>query len=100
MSICSYSTFYTFYRWLRERDVYLNAPDCYFLNGSSKIAIGYREDNWSHPRERQLILGRQNIYDGTWQKTPGMSWTFVPLTQYRGGGAASTIEPLHDHLNA
>jgi len=89
-----------FYRWLRERDIYLNAPDWYFLNGSSKIAIGYREDNWSLPRERQIILGRQNIYDGTWEKAPGMSWTFVPLTQYHGGGAAATIEPLHEHLDA
>ncbi|MDP4284598.1 MAG: alpha-galactosidase [Bacteroidota bacterium] len=90
----------SFYGWLRERDVYLNAPDWYFLNGSSKIAIGYREDNWSLPRERQIMLGRQNIYDGTWDKTPGMSWTFVPLTQYHGGGAAATIEPLHEHLDA
>jgi hypothetical protein len=29
-----------------------------------------------------------------------MSWTFVPLTQYHGGGAAATIEPLNDHLDA
>jgi hypothetical protein len=89
-----------FYRWLRERDVYLNAPDWYFLNGSNKTGIGYREDNWSLPRERQIMLGRQNIYDGTWNKTSGMSWTFVPLTQYHGGGAAATIEPLHEHLDA
>jgi len=88
-----------FYRWLRERDVYLNAPDWYFLNGSNKTGIGYREDNWSLPRERQIMLGRQNIYDGTWDKTSGMSWTFVPLTQYHGGGSAATIEPLHEHLD-
>ncbi len=90
----------SFYRWLRGKGVYLNAPDWYFLNGSSKVAIGYREDNWSLPRERQIILGRQNIYDGTWDKTPSMGWTFVPLTQYHGGGAAATIEPLHEHLDA
>jgi len=28
-----------------------------------------------------------------------MGWTFVPLTQYHGGGAAATIEPLSEHLN-
>ena len=27
-----------------------------------------------------------------------MGWMFVPLTQYHGGGAAATIEPLNDHL--
>ncbi len=90
----------SFYRWLRGSDVYLNAPDWYFLNGSSKIAMGYREVDWSLPRDRQIIIERQNIYDGTWTKTPSMGWTFVPLTQYHGGGAAATIEPLHEHLDA
>jgi len=90
----------SFYRWLRGKNIYLNAPDWYFLNGSSKTGIGYREDNWSLPRDRQIILGRENIYDGTWDKTPSMGWTFVPLTQYHGGGSAATIEPLHDHLDA
>lgn len=28
-----------------------------------------------------------------------MGWMFVPLTQYHGGGAAATIEPLKDHLD-
>jgi len=88
------------YRWSRARGVYLNVPDWYFLNGSSKTAMGYRETNWSLPRERQFILARQNIYDGTWTKTPSMGWMFVPLTLYHGGGAAATLEPLKDHLDA
>ncbi len=87
-----------FYHWLRERDIYLNAPDFYFLQGSNKCGIGYREVNWSLSREQQLVLGRQNIYDGTWEKAPSMAWTFVPLTEYHGGGAAATLEPLKDHL--
>jgi hypothetical protein len=60
--------------------------------------MGYRETNWSLPRKQQEIIERQNIYDGTWEKTPSMGWMFVPLTQYHGGGAAATIEPLKDHL--
>ena len=43
------------------------------------------------------MLGRQNIYDGTWTKTPSMGWTFTPLTEYQGGGAAATLEPLDLH---
>ena len=89
-----------FYSWCRERGVYLNVPDYYFLAGSSKTGMGYRESNWSLPRERQLIHGRQNIFDGTWTKTPSMGWMFVPLVEYQGGGAAATLEPLHDHLDA
>ena len=89
-----------FYRWCRGRGIYLNVPDWYFLNGSSKTGMGYRETNWSLPRERQFILARQNIYDGTWTKTPSMGWMFVPLTQYHGGGEAATLEPLKDHLDA
>jgi hypothetical protein len=59
--------------------------------------MGYRETNWSLPRAQQVIHTRQNIYDGTWTKTPSMGWMFVPLTQYHGGGAAATIEPLDQH---
>jgi len=86
------------YKWCRANGVYLNIPDWYFLSGGTKTGMGYREVNWSLPREYQEIIERQNIFDGTWEKTPGMGWMFVPLTQYQGGGAAATIEPLKDHL--
>ena len=89
-----------FYNWCRREGIYLNVPDFYFLNGSNKVGMGYREDNWSLPRDQQIIHGRQNIFDGTWEKTPSMGWMFVPLTQYHGGGAAATIEPLSQHLDA
>jgi len=45
-----------------------------------------------------VIHTRQNIYDGTWDKTPSMGWMFVPLTEYHGGGESATIEPLEEHL--
>ncbi|HOC01446.1 MAG TPA: hypothetical protein PKM43_22185 [Verrucomicrobiota bacterium] len=86
------------YQWCRSQGVYLNIPDWYFLNGGSKTGMGYREVNWSLPRAYQEIIERQNIFDGTWDKTPSMGWMFVPLTEYHGGGAAATIEPLKDHL--
>lgn len=85
------------YRWARGRGIYLNVPDWYFLSGASKSGMGYRETNWSLPREDQLLIERQNVYDGTWTKTPSMGWMFVPLTEYQGGGAAATIEPLDEH---
>ncbi len=87
-----------FYNWCRARGVYLNIPDWYYLAGANKCAMGYRETNWSLPRAQQEIIERQNIYDGTWTKTPSMGWMFVPLTEYHGGGPAATIEPLHEHL--
>lgn len=86
------------YRWCSSHGVYVNAPDWYFLDGTNKIALGYREVNFSLPREQQLILNRQNIFDGTWEKTSSMSWGFVPLTKYQGGGPESVLEPLHEHL--
>jgi hypothetical protein len=87
-----------FYNWCRANGIYLNVPDNYYLNGSNKCGMGYRETNWSLPREQQEIIERQNIYDGTWRKTPSMGWMFVPLVEYQGGGAAATIEPLKEHL--
>ena len=88
-----------FYAWCRGQGIYLNVPDWYFLVGSSKVAMGYRETNWSLPRAQQVIHARQNIFDGTWGKTPSMGWMFVPLTEYHGGGEAATIEPLDEHLD-
>ena len=93
-----WTTIRDFYRWCRGRGVYLNVPDWYFLSGSSKTGMGYRETNWSLPRAQQEIVERQNVYDGTWEKTPSMGWMFVPLTEYHGGGPAATIEPLSEHL--
>ena len=88
-----------FYKWCRSNGIYLNVPDWYYLTGSNKNGMGYKEVDWSLPRERQILIGRQNIYDGTWDKTPSMGWMFVPLTEYHGGGAAATIEPLCEHLD-
>lgn len=87
-----------FYKWCRAKGIYLNVPDYYFLSGSNKTGMGYREVNWSLPREQQEIIERQNIFDGTWLKTPSMGWMFVPLVEYQGGGVAATIEPLREHL--
>jgi hypothetical protein len=86
------------YHWCNEQGVYVNAPDWYFLDGTNKIGLGYREVNFSLPRTQQKILNRQNIFDGTWEKTPSMSWGFVPLTRYQGGGPEAVLEPLGEHL--
>ena len=88
-----------FYYECRKRGIYINSPDNYYLNGSNKCGMGYRETNFSLPRERQILISRQNIYDGTYQKTPSMGWMFVPLVEYHGGGQAATFEPLCEHLD-
>ncbi len=88
-----------FYRWCRGRGIYLNVPDWYFLNGSNKTGMGYRETNWSLPRAQQVLHTRQNLWDGMRHKTASMGWMFVPLSEYHGGGEAATIEPLAQHLD-
>ena len=94
-----WQTITEFYHWCRGRGIYLNVPDWYFLNGSNKTGMGYRETNWSLPRAQQEIIERQNIFDGTRTKAPTMGWMFVPLMEYQGGGAEAVIEPLHEHLD-
>lgn len=86
------------YHWMCENGIYLNVPDFYFLNGSTKVGIGYREANWSLPRDRQLIHTRQLNYDCTFERMASSLWSFVPLVEYQGGGAAATLEPLSEHL--
>lgn len=88
------------YHWCAENGIYVNAPDWYFLDGTNKVGLGYREVNFSLPREQQKILNRQNIYDATWNETPSMVWGFVPLTKYQGGGPEAVLEPLSEHLDA
>ena len=88
-----------YYKWSRAKGIYLNVPDYYFLSGANKTGMGYREVNWSLPRAMQVIHTRQNIFDGTWTKSPSMGWMFVPLAQYHGGGEAATVEPLDHHLD-
>lgn len=68
------------------------------MNGSTKVGIGYREVNWSLPRDRQLIHTCQLNYDCTWERIPSSLWSFVPLVEYHGGGKAATLEPLSEHL--
>ncbi len=94
-----YQVISQFYQWCRSQGIYLNVPDYYYMTGSNKCGMGYREVNWSLPRAQQVLHTRQNIYDGSWTKAPSMGWMFVPLTEYHGGGAAATIEPLNQHLD-
>ena len=89
-----------FFHGCRQRGIFVNAPDNYFHHGSNKTGMGYREENWSLPREYQVLIGRQNIYDGTWRKLSSMGWMMTPLVEYHGGGPAATLEPLKDHLDA
>ncbi len=46
---------------LRAKGVFINVPDWYILAGSNKTGMGYRETNWSLPREQQLIQDRANV---------------------------------------
>jgi hypothetical protein len=87
-----------FYHACRERGIFINSPDYYYLAGSNKCGIGYKETNFSLPRWRQILIARQNIYDATFEKTPSMGWMFVPLVEYHGGGKEATLEPLSAHL--
>lgn len=88
----------SFYKWCRSQGIYLNVPDWYFLSGSNKCAMEYREMNMTLPRSQQVIIGRQNVFDSTWEMTPSMGWMFVALLPYHRGGAAAIFEPLHEHL--
>ena len=78
-----------FYKWCCGHGVYLNVPDWYYLSGSNKCGMGYRETNWSLPRAQQVIHTRQNIYDGTWEKMPSMGLDVRAadrIPRRRGGG--------------
>ena len=87
------------YRYCRANGVYINQPAWLFLEGGSSTGIGYLEQHWSLPREQQVVIERINIHDGIWNRPISMSWGFVPLTVYHGGGAAAVLEPLTENLS-
>jgi hypothetical protein len=84
------------YQWCTANGVYLNIPDWYFLSGSTKACMHYRESNYGLPRAEQVLVERQNMFDGTWEKCASQGWMLIPLSSYNGG-EASTIEPLDQH---
>ena len=55
----------------------------------------------ANPTGHCLVIASSSIpanYDCTWERIPSSLWSFVPLVQYHGGGAAATLEPLSEHL--
>ena len=86
------------YTKMRDRGIYINAPDWLFLSGTNKCGIGYEEIGFSQPRITQLAISRIYNYMGTYHKTPSMGWGFLPIEEYHGGSTAAKFEPLSENL--
>ena len=86
-----------FYRMLRNRKVYVNQPDTYFLQGGNKAGMGYDESQFSLGRWEDLSISRQTMYDNTYSKTPSQGWMFLPLVAYHSSDPAALWEPLGQH---
>ncbi|MGN0533104.1 MAG: hypothetical protein ACI4IK_01985 [Eubacterium sp.] len=81
------------YRELKQRGVYINAPDWHFLNGINRCGVGYEEIAFSEKRAEQLITSRIYYYKGTFDKNPSQGWGFMPLNVYHGGGKDAMFYP-------
>ena len=88
----------TFYKDLKELNIFISQPDWYFHQGGNKAPMGYNENQYSLPRWEDLAISRQGMYDDTYHFIPSMGWMFLPLVQYHSGGAAAEFEPLSKHL--
>jgi len=69
----------------QRRNLYMPAPDWYFLNGQSCTGMGYREAVDGIDIVLQTVICRQYIYDGTWHKTASMGWVNVNTRVLPGG---------------
>lgn len=85
------------YRDLKDRGIYINAPDWHFLNGTNRSGVGYEEIAFSEKREEQLLTSRIYYYKGTFSKNPSQGWGFVPLNVYHGGGKAAQFFPTAEN---
>ncbi|MBQ3592002.1 MAG: hypothetical protein II979_08665, partial [Clostridia bacterium] len=83
---------------MKELGIYINAPDWLYLSGTNKCGVGYEEIAFSQPRLTQILMNRIYNYMGTYHKIPSMGWSFLPVEEYHGGGAAAKFEPLTENL--
>lgn len=81
------------YREIKKRGVYINAPDWHFLNGANRTGVGYEEIAFSEHRNEQLVTSRIYYYKGTFSKNPSQCWGFLPLNVYHGGGKDAQFFP-------
>ncbi|MGN0534708.1 MAG: hypothetical protein ACI4IR_01740 [Eubacterium sp.] len=81
------------YQELKQRGIYINAPDWHFLNGINRCGVGYEEIAFSEKRAEQLITSRIYYYKGTFDKNPSQGWGFMPLNVYHGGGKDAMFYP-------
>lgn len=86
------------FRDLKALGIFINAPDWLYLSGSNRCGIGYEEIAYSQPRQEQLIASRIYGYKGTFKKYGSMSYGFLPLEQYHGGGEQAVFSPLTKNL--
>lgn len=85
------------YKEIKARNVYINAPDWHFMNGTNRTGVGYEEIAFSQAREEQLITSRIYYYKGTFSKNPSQGWGFLPLDVYHGGGDKAKFFPTAKH---
>lgn len=81
------------YREIKKRGVYINAPDWHYLNGTNRSGVGYEEIAFSEHRCEQLVTSRIYYYKGTFSKNPSQGWGFLPLNVYHGGGKDAQFFP-------
>jgi hypothetical protein len=55
--------------------------------------------NYGEPRQKDLLLSRQMLFDGTFEWLPTQGWSFLPLENYAGGvGPGSQFAPLEANV--
>ncbi len=81
------------YQELKNRNIYINAPDWHYLNGTNRNGIGYEEIAFSEKRQEQLVTSRIYYYKGTFDKNSSQGWGFLPLDVYHGGGKHAKFFP-------
>ena len=81
----------------QRRDLYMPAPDWYFLNGQACTGMGYREAVDNIDIVLQTVICRQYIYDGTWHKTASMGWVNVN-TRVLPGGTEKSVDAYERHF--
>ena len=87
-----------FFSSLKNKGMYIHAPENYIYYGQSKGGMSYNENQFSLPRWEDLELSRADMFDSTYWTPVTGGWMFVPLVPYHAGGSVASFAPASQHM--
>ena len=74
-----------FYRKMAAKGVFMRSADSYPFDGVQKGLLGFSEEQFSLPREIDLLVSRQGLLGDIWRKPVVSGFMWVPVRVFNPG---------------